>query len=172
VADRLGRAEGGTGFAARLAGDEFVLLLEPSAGRTSSRSPTPARTVAAPAVIAGHRVTRTASIGIAVSPSQSSGGEDLLTHADAAFRLAKRQGGNRAVPFDEGLRAAVRERSDIEVLLREAIDGTGLLLHYQPELDLRTGELLAVEALVRWDHPTRGHPRRRQPSSPSPRRPA
>ena len=157
VGNRLRETEGGSGFAARLAGDEFVLVLDPARGRDLHQiAERLLRTVAAPAAIAGRRVSRTASIGIAVSPSQSSGGEDLLTHADAAFRLAKRNGGNRAVPFDEGLRAAVRERSDIEVLLREAIDGTGLLLHYQPELDLRTGELLAVEALVRWDHPTRG----------------
>ena len=112
--------------------------------------------VAQPIDIAGHHITRAASIGIAVSSSASSAEEDLLTHGEAAFRLAKRQGGNRAVMFDERLRADAKERSDVEVLLRAAIDEGDLLLHYQPELDLRTGQLLAVEALVRWDHPRRG----------------
>ena len=157
VADRLSAHAGGGGFAARLAGDEFVLLVEHgSLDDLTGVAEVLLRSVAEPVSVAGHHVSRTASIGIAVSSTQPSGGEDLLTHADAAFRSAKRQGGNRAVPYDERLRAAVRERSDVEVLLREAIDGRGLSLHYQPEVDLRTGELLAVEALVRWDHPTRG----------------
>jgi EAL domain-containing protein (putative c-di-GMP-specific phosphodiesterase class I) len=60
------------------------------------------------------------------------------------------------VVFDETLRESVSERSRTELTLREAIEGDGLRLHYQPEVDLRTGELLAVEALVRWQHPTRG----------------
>ena len=73
-----------------------------------------------------------------------------------ALYAAKRQGRNQAVVFDEVLRESVSERSRTELTLREAIDGDGLRLHYQPEVDLRSGKLIAVEALVRWQHPTRG----------------
>ena len=70
---------------------------------------------------------------------------------------AKARGRNQAVVFDEELRQAVNERSTHGVLtLREAIEGDGLRLHYQPEVDLRSGSSLSVEALVRWQHPLRG----------------
>jgi EAL domain-containing protein (putative c-di-GMP-specific phosphodiesterase class I) len=69
---------------------------------------------------------------------------------------AKARGRNQAVIFDQELRDAANERSSMELMLREAIEGDGLRLHYQPEVDLRTGTLLSVEALVRWQHPTQG----------------
>jgi EAL domain-containing protein (putative c-di-GMP-specific phosphodiesterase class I) len=69
---------------------------------------------------------------------------------------AKDRGRNRAVVFDHELRQEVNERSRTELMLREAIDMGGLRLHFQPEVDLRSGQVLAVEALVRWEHPTRG----------------
>ena len=69
---------------------------------------------------------------------------------------AKARGRNQAVVFDEVLREAANERSSLELMLREAVEGDGLRLHYQPEVDLRTGRLLSVEALVRWQHPTQG----------------
>ncbi len=70
--------------------------------------------------------------------------------------VAKARGRNQAVVFDEELRQAANERSRMELMLREAVEGDGLRLHYQPEVDLRTGRLLSVEALVRWQHPTLG----------------
>lgn len=156
VAERLRAAEGDEGFVSRLAGDEFVLLVDGDSGRVPLEiAEELLHTVSQPIDVAGHHITRVASIGIA-SSSASATDDDLLTQAEAAFRLAKRQGGNRAVVFDARLRAEVKERSDIEVLLRAAIDDGNLLLHYQPEIDLRTGQLLAVEALVRWNHPERG----------------
>jgi EAL domain-containing protein (putative c-di-GMP-specific phosphodiesterase class I) len=79
-----------------------------------------------------------------------------LEQADAALHRAKAQGGHRAVLFDQALRASTKWRADTELQLRVAIDEEQLLLYYQPEVDLRTGQLLAVEALVRWDHPQRG----------------
>ncbi len=102
-------------------------------------------------------MSHTASIGIAIAESGTIQSPlDLLSWADAAMYVAKARGRNQAVVFDEELRQAANEQTSLELLLREAIEGTGLRLHYQPEVDLRTGRLLAVEALVRWQHPVRG----------------
>jgi EAL domain-containing protein (putative c-di-GMP-specific phosphodiesterase class I) len=112
--------------------------------------------VAEPIEISGHDVGRTSSVGMSFSGTESTTAEDLLAHANIALDLGKAHGGNQAVIFDEALRASVKQRSETELELRDAIDHGGLLLYFQPELDLRTGRLLAVEALVRWDHPRRG----------------
>jgi EAL domain-containing protein (putative c-di-GMP-specific phosphodiesterase class I) len=107
--------------------------------------------------ISGHHVIHTASIGIAIAESGTIQSPlDLLSWADAAMYVAKARGRNQAVIFDEDLRQAANERTSLELLLREAIEGDGLRLHYQPEVDLRNGRLLSVEALVRWQHPLRG----------------
>jgi diguanylate cyclase (GGDEF)-like protein len=153
IADRLRAAVGPDDFVARLAGDEFIVLLGagPAELDVIGVADGLLATLAQPIEIAGHQIIRTTSIGIATGV-----GDELLRHADVALRVAKGRGGNRAEVFDDELRTAVLVRSDTEILLRDAIDGGGLRLHYQPEVELRTGELLAVEALVRWEHPRRG----------------
>jgi diguanylate cyclase (GGDEF)-like protein len=158
IADRLSSATGPGDFVARLAGDEYVFLLGRSADQLEVLAVADEllELVAEPIEIAGHHITRTGSLGISARQSSSTTAEDLLRHADAALHLAKARGGNQAVVFDQALRAAVEQRSNTELLLRGAIDHGGLLLYYQPEIDLRTGQLLAVEALVRWRHPQRG----------------
>ncbi|MCU1380253.1 MAG: hypothetical protein JWN29_3236 [Acidimicrobiales bacterium] len=158
MAERLAAAVATGDFVARLAGDEFVVLLHvPEAGidvlEVAGRL---LELLGEPIEIAGHQITRTGSIGIAEGRPGGAKTDQLLGQADAAMRVAKAQGGNRAVVFDRDLRSVAQERSDTEILLRTAIDGGGLRLHYQPEIDLRTGELLAVEALVRWEHPQQG----------------
>jgi EAL domain-containing protein (putative c-di-GMP-specific phosphodiesterase class I) len=79
-----------------------------------------------------------------------------LDHADAALHKSKSQGGNQSAIFDTALRASVQQLANTELQLRDAIHHGGLLLYFQPEVDLRNGKLLAVEALVRWNHPQRG----------------
>ena len=158
VAERLRTAVDDNTFVARLSGDEFVIVSngisdKRTAGALAERL---LERVARPIDISGHELTRTISIGIATEESMRDVGEDLLRHADVALRTAKASGGNRAVFFDDRLRCLNKERSDIEILLRRAIDHGELKLHYQPELDLRSGRLLALEALVRWNHPERG----------------
>jgi diguanylate cyclase (GGDEF)-like protein len=158
IAERLRDAMGPGDFAARLAGDEFVFLLERPMVELEALAVADKllELVAGPVEIGGHHISRTASSGISFTHSDVATAEDLLAHADAALHLAKAQGGNRAVVFDQTLRASAQERSETELSLRDAIDHGGLLLYYQPEVNLRTGKLLAVEALVRWDHPQRG----------------
>jgi diguanylate cyclase (GGDEF)-like protein len=158
IADRIRTSIRPNDFAARLGGDEFVILV----GDVASQMEVAATAyrilgiIGEPIDFAGQEVRHTASIGIVLSKPGVKNGIELLGWADVALYAAKRQGRNQAVVFDEVLRESVSERSRTELTLREAIEGDGLRLHYQPEVDLRTGKLLAVEALVRWQHPTRG----------------
>jgi diguanylate cyclase (GGDEF)-like protein len=158
IADRIRTSIRPNDFAARLGGDEFVILVG-DVGSEMEVAATAYRIlgiIGEPIDFAGQEVSHTASIGIVLSKPGVKNGIELLGWADVALYAAKRQGRNQAVVFDEVLRESVSERSRTELTLREAIEGDGLRLHYQPEVDLRTGRLLAVEALVRWQHPTRG----------------
>jgi diguanylate cyclase (GGDEF)-like protein len=158
IGDRIRTSIRSNDFAARLGGDEFVILVDEASSEMEvlSSAYRILEVVGRPINFAGQQISHTASIGIVLSTPGSENGMELLGWADVALYAAKRQGRNRAVVFDEVLREAVSERSRTELTLREAIDGDGLRLHFQPEVDLRTGQLLAVEALVRWQHPTRG----------------
>jgi diguanylate cyclase (GGDEF)-like protein len=158
VADRLRRAVRTEDFVARLSGDEFVILLgEPAIDLNAlDRADGLREVISRPMEIRSHRVSRTASLGVAFGNRVSATAEGLLEQADAALQLAKARGRNQTAVFDRELRASVEQRSEVELQLRDAIEHGGLLLHYQPEVDLRTGRLLAVEALVRWNHPQRG----------------
>jgi diguanylate cyclase (GGDEF)-like protein len=157
VADRLRSALGPGDFVAR-SGGEFVVVLERPAIEFDALALADRlmSLVAEPVRIGGHQVSRTASVGISFGQGPSATTDDLLAHAGAALQRSKARGGNQVVVFDDALRDAVAERSTMELQLREAISQGGLVLHYQPEVDLRTGQLLAVEALVRWEHPDRG----------------
>ena len=145
-------------FAARLGGDEFVVLLEhdtdePGAVAAASRL---LELCSAPIEVEGKHVSHTGSVGIMISDETSRTSGQMLSCADVALYEAKRQGGNQAVVFDAELSRASDERSNLELMLRQAIVDDDLLLHYQPEFDLVTGEILAVETLVRWQHAERG----------------
>jgi diguanylate cyclase (GGDEF)-like protein len=158
IADRIRTSIRANDFAARLGGDEFVFIVDKAKSEMEALA-TAYRmldVISQPVEIFGQQVSHTASIGIALAEPGEQSGLDLLGWADVAMYAAKDRGRNRAVVFDHELRQEVNERSRTELMLREAIDMGGLRLHFQPEVDLRTGQVLAVEALVRWEHPTRG----------------
>lgn len=143
---------------ARFAGDEFIALLPGEQDRHSLEI-LATRILAAvnePFTIHGNEVRVGASLGIAQTPADTDEPEKLLTCADIAMYAAKEAGKNRYRFFDASLRDAAIERSQIEADLRKAIEANGLTLHFQPKLDTRTLKLLGVEALARWEHPTRG----------------
>lgn len=100
-------------------------------------------------------IARSVSVGVATSER---GGEDqnLLVEADSALHLAKREGKNSFRLFDNGMRQRTIERYEQEVELRQAIENDEFTLHYQPAYNLVTREIIAVEALLRWNHPTNG----------------
>jgi diguanylate cyclase (GGDEF)-like protein/PAS domain S-box-containing protein len=139
---------------ARPGGDEFVIVMrdldDPSeAVQVAWRIVTDLRT---PFKTTGTELSATASIGVAIA-RQASGPDDLLREADTAMYLAKREGRDRVTLFNEDLRVAAFFRLATETHLRHALEENQLEVWYQPEVDLTTGSLIAVEALLRWRHP-------------------
>jgi EAL domain-containing protein (putative c-di-GMP-specific phosphodiesterase class I) len=106
--------------------------------------------------IDGEMLTRTVSIGVALGVPGRDTTSDLLRSADQAVLSAKGSGGNKVAVFSDDMSLETEFRNDIELHLQSVIESESLVLHYLPEVDMRTGEILATEALVRWEHPTRG----------------
>lgn len=152
IADRIRTSLRPSDFAARLGGDEFVVVLDETGGGLAATAAGNRllEVISSPIDVDGQRVTHTGSVGIALCSDSSFGGEELLGQADVALYAAKSQGRNRVVVFDHELEQRVAKRSSTELELRQTFTEHALRLAYQPEVDLRTGKLLAVEALVRW----------------------
>ncbi len=143
--------------AARLGGDEFAVLLE-DVGPERDAEDVAARLIASlhqPFTILGHEVFVSASIGIAFAGPATSG-DQLLRSADLAMYTAKRRGKNRFETYRAEMHTAALDRLELEAALRHGLDRGELRLEYQPIVALATGGIVAVEALVRWQHPQRG----------------
>jgi diguanylate cyclase (GGDEF)-like protein/PAS domain S-box-containing protein len=143
---------------ARLGGDEFVALLEGPAD-AASLSAVARKMLAAvsePTVIDGRTLWLTGSCGIARFPDDGEDAAALLKNADAAMYQAKGEGKNTFRYYTAALAAQAAHAFALEADLRGAAERGELVLHYQPKIDLATGRLRGVEALVRWQHPTRG----------------
>jgi diguanylate cyclase (GGDEF)-like protein/PAS domain S-box-containing protein len=158
VARRVGDCIRPSDTVARLGGDEFAVLLEgvEDAGFPGRVAERIRAVLAASVSVDGRELTLHASIGIVVSPFGAASAEDILRDADLAMYMAKSRGKNRSEVFEPHMHEAVIERLNLEVDLQQALDGDELTLHYQPVVDLVTGEIKGVEALLRWCHPTRG----------------
>ncbi|HEX6392797.1 MAG TPA: EAL domain-containing protein [Acidimicrobiales bacterium] len=140
---------------ARFGGDEFVILCEPP-GDPVVVARRLLETFDQPFRLAGEDFYLTASIGVASAEDLASNPAELIRDADTAMYRAKELGRGRVQVFDEEARASALARVHTEHLLRGAVDRGELRLFYQPILDLRTGELVAAEALLRWQHPHEG----------------
>jgi diguanylate cyclase (GGDEF)-like protein/PAS domain S-box-containing protein len=157
VADRL-RAATTTGeHVARFGGDEIVVLLEGRGDADGAllRSAELVAAISKVVPVGAHDFAVTASGGLAVAEPGLSA-EELLRRADAAMFLAKERGRRRIEVFDDELRRCVNRRLRHESELQRAVRDDQLVLHYQPEIEVATGRIVGAEALVRWDHPTRG----------------
>ena len=143
---------------ARLGGDEFAVLLEDAvrAGGAASVANRIVSTLREPISWSGHTLYVTASVGVASSSPDLSTAEELLHTADAAMYRAKEAGRARHEIFEEGLSAESRERLKLETDLRLAFEREEFRLYYQPEIDLKSGDIVSMEALLRWEHPRRG----------------
>jgi diguanylate cyclase (GGDEF)-like protein/PAS domain S-box-containing protein len=144
--------------AARLGGDEFAVLLE-NLATVEDAAGVAARlleTLRRPLYLDGHEMFVTPSIGIAVGTSSDAQAEDLLRDADVAMYIAKHNGRARYEIFEPEMGSLARQRLELEHDLRRALERNELSLHYQPVVSLCDGSLSGFEALLRWDHPTRG----------------
>ncbi|MBF6240230.1 sensor domain-containing phosphodiesterase [Nocardia otitidiscaviarum] len=143
---------------ARLGGDEFVIVpAKPmDAVAAESEAARIRQLIGRRVTVGGESVSRGASVGVAVGIPGETTVADVLRRADHALLSAKSSGGNGVAVFTDAMRAQFELQDDVELNLRGAVADGSLLLHYQPEVDLRTGRVVALEALVRWQHPTRG----------------
>ena len=143
--------------AARLGGDEFAVLLEDLT--TSDDAYEVAYRVnealREPAVIDGREVSVKASIGVVIA-SPDDRADDLLRNADLAMYESKQAGKDRTTIFEPQMHDAMVERLVLEAELRRAVERNELVVHYQPTIELDSGAVVGVEALVRWNHPVRG----------------
>jgi diguanylate cyclase (GGDEF)-like protein/PAS domain S-box-containing protein len=142
----------------RQGGDEFIVLLngvssEQEASHAASRL---LATLAQPIVIGTQELFVSASIGIVLYPRDGEDLDALLKNADVAMYHAKGEGRNRFFFYRESMRAASAERLSLEHDLRKALEGGQFELYYQPQIEVRTGVIVGIEALIRWNHPTLG----------------
>jgi len=147
-----------TDAVARMGGDEFVVLLEDisdisDATRVADRIQAGLRTTS---LLEGHQLFVSASIGIVLSATGYNTAEDILRDADIAMYRAKSQGKSRFEIFDEMMRERIMQRLTIEAELRHAFTRNEFRIYYQPILSLNDHQLIGFEALVRWQHPSRG----------------
>lgn len=156
AADRLRGRLRGQDVLARFGGDEFtVLVTDVDVSDAVEVAEIVRGTLAEPATVGGRRFDLAASVGIAIADRRVDAA-DLLRWADAALYEAKADGRDRVVCFDDALRARLADRTALELDLQRAVDAGQIVVHYQPEVDLSSGAVVGVEALVRWDHPERG----------------
>ena len=147
-----------TDILARMGGDEFTLIATGVDDREKAQiiAEQVLNTLSESFIVDGHELLVTASLGISLFPDDGNNGNTLLRHADAAMYEAKREGKNRLRFFTPEMNAKICERLELENFLRRALERDELVLHYQPEISLRSNELIRYEALVRWNHPTLG----------------
>ena len=143
---------------ARLGGDEFVVILDSMTSEDDAWmvSQKILKLMTKPLTIEGHELLVTCSIGIALYPKDGEDAKALLQSADGALYLAKNKGRNNAQFCTTEMNAKALERLTLENDLRQAINRQEFLLHYQPRVDLISGDITGMEALVRWQHPIQG----------------
>ncbi len=156
LATVLADVVGERGTVGRLGGDEFAVVMPgvPSLEELMATASDVNRSVRAPVEVAGTTVDLRASIGVSVAPLHGEDRFTLLRQADLAMYRAKQQGGGVAL-HDDRYSGSI-DRPSLIAALREAIATSSLSLNYQPKVDLATGEVVGVEALVRWTHPRYG----------------
>jgi diguanylate cyclase (GGDEF)-like protein len=158
VGQRLRKCVRKADLVARMGGDEFAIL------QTGHGQPMAATTLAArvldalakPFGIGGHQVNAAVSIGIAVAPTDGTDPDQLIKNAEMALYLAKADGRGVYRFFEREMDKRMHARRELEVDLRKALNGQQFELYYQPILELASGEIKGMEALIRWNHPQRG----------------
>jgi diguanylate cyclase (GGDEF)-like protein len=158
VADRMRGCVRETDTVSRLSGDEFVILM------SNVSSPKDASNIAEhiiaeiskPYTLSAREIFISASVGIAVYPEDGVNNKELLARADTAMYHAKESGRGRFMFFEESMNREIVHRIEMETAMRHAILRDEFTLYYQPQVELSSGKVLAIEALIRWNHPELG----------------
>jgi len=158
IAERLRATIRQTDTVARLGGDEFVILVArlahpEDAGGVARKM---LETFAHPFIVAGRELQVTASIGVSIYPEDGDDSNALLTSADAAMYRAKEHGRDCFQYYTREMTVQAQERLELETALRLAVERQEFELHYQPQVDLNSGTITGLEALIRWRHPSLG----------------
>jgi diguanylate cyclase (GGDEF)-like protein/PAS domain S-box-containing protein len=158
VAQRLQACVRGSDTVCRHGGDEFVILLTEVAHAEDAAAVADKilLTLRSPHRIGEHNLHVTGSIGIVTYPDDGTEADALMSHADLAMYHSKENGRDNYQFFKPELNVRAIERQALEYGLRDAIDRHEFVLHYQPKMNLRTGRIVGVEALIRWHHSERG----------------
>ena len=158
IARRLTSSLRASDTVARLGGDEFVVLIEEitDPAYIIDVAQKLINALGEPLTLSGHEYRMTASIGISSFPDDADDIQGLLKNADIAMYRAKEQGRNNFQFYSARMNVHSVERLTMESGLRRALDRDELVLHYQPKIDIRSGGITGVEALVRWQHPEHG----------------
>jgi len=157
VAKRLQDCIRNSQLVARLGGDEFTVLLDALIDKDDAIvvADRIVESLSEPLVVGNHELLVTPSIGVSYYPEHGDSGNTLMQHADMAMYSAKTAGGGYKF-FNSAMLTNVRERLLIEGDLRYALKDEQLTVHYQPKIETQFGQVIGMEALVRWNHPTRG----------------
>ncbi|HET7849010.1 MAG TPA: EAL domain-containing protein [Pseudolabrys sp.] len=157
VASRLGGAVGVGDTIARLGGDEFAIL-HPVDGENDIDflARRLINSVADPIIVDDHELNTSISIGIAIAPDHGNSSNQLMKSADLALYRAKALGRNNYKFFEPAMDAQLQARRTLEIDLRRALSAGELYLVYQPQISIATNKPVAIEALLRWNHPERG----------------
>jgi diguanylate cyclase (GGDEF)-like protein/PAS domain S-box-containing protein len=158
VAGRLKATLSSVDAIARIGGDEFIIIIEQldESRGVDLMAQRLIEALSQPLTLDGHSIYVGASIGISLYPSDGRDGETLQRNADTALHQAKLQGRGTLRFFSPEMTTLARDRLTMEADLRRAIEQNELCLYYQPQIDLVSGQVSGLEALVRWNHPTRG----------------
>ncbi len=145
-------------FPGRWGGDEFVVCLEDfgDSGNAAAAAQKLLLVLSEKYEIGNSEVYSTPSIGIAIYPDSGEAADRLIKAADLAMYEAKKRGGGRFQYYSESLNAKLEQREELEVGLRHALVRNEFALHYQPRIDVNSGRLIGLEALLRWQHPRFG----------------
>ena len=158
IAVRLKNSARDSDTVARLGGDEFAILMDNLNGAEDTKviAQRIVDSMQEPLQILGHTLSISVSIGITIFPTDDTDVTVLLTKADTAMYDAKSSGRNGYRSYAPGLSMYNPEQLSLETELRSAVKNNEFVLHYQPKINLNSGEVIGVEALIRWQHPTRG----------------
>ena len=158
IAKRVRKASQADDIIAHISGDEFIIVINDVCSKQEvlARVDQISSAIREPFLISNHEICLTSSVGIAMFPAHGDSVESLIKNGDSAMYRSKRNGKDQATMYSEEFSRAAMERITLESNMRKALERNEFVLHYQPQICLKTNTIIAFEALVRWQHPEQG----------------